>query len=165
MPMRTLPLRLIRSQVDSVLDCARAGMMLAAVSAAAATPAAAISRRRMVIGTPCSNGLLGHWRQAPLLRGSSLGAAPARRKMCANRSPRRLFQDLHRIVPQALLVDRDAEARRARHDHAAVLDRERLGEKVALEEVLRLIELAAERDVERGGDQVGAREMGDAGLE
>src|SRR6266567_746047 len=51
MPMRTLPVRLIRSQVDSVFDCARAGTDAATTAVAAATIAVAeaTSRRRIPI--------------------------------------------------------------------------------------------------------------------
>src|SRR5882757_7383142 len=51
MPMRTLPVRLISSQVDSVFDCARAGTDAATTAVAAATIAVAeaTSRRRIPI--------------------------------------------------------------------------------------------------------------------
>jgi hypothetical protein len=49
-PMRTWPVRLIRSQVDSFLGCARAGTETAAtVTAAAMAVAEATSRRRIPI--------------------------------------------------------------------------------------------------------------------
>src|SRR5260370_35174304 len=55
MPMRALPVRLIRSQVGSVFDCARAGAALTAASVAAGTPATAMSRRRIVTCAPLLN--------------------------------------------------------------------------------------------------------------
>ena len=39
------------------------------------------------------------------------------------------------VMPDAILVDLDAEAGGARHDHAAVLDGKRFGQEVALEEI------------------------------
>src|SRR5262245_770005 len=135
MPMRTLPLRLIRSQVDSVLDCARAGMMLAVVSAAAATPAAAMSRRRMVI-VPLHEAIgSSDWRQAPSLR-----RLKSRSRPTTTQDASQLLERFHGVVPDAALVDFDAQSRCARHDHSAVLDGKRLGQEVTLEEVLRLIE-------------------------
>src|SRR5216684_1169506 len=129
MPMRTLPVRLIRSQVDSVLDCARAGTALTAASVAAAMPAAAMSRRRIDMCAPLLDRLF-----VPL----AAGPVPAQVKVLvppdrdARRAPsplrrRRLLQGLHRVVPDAIFVHLDAKSGRFRHDHAAVLDRERLG--------------------------------------
>src|SRR5690348_6161692 len=81
--MRTLPVRLISSQVDSFFGCARAGTDAATVTAAAMAVADATSRRRIPIFPsplgPCSSSL---YRSLPVscstleeARALNLGAA------------------------------------------------------------------------------------------
>jgi hypothetical protein len=76
----------------------------------------------------------------------------------------RRLATLGRVAAEAVLVDLDAKARAGRHLDLAVSDGEWVGQQILGEVVERLVELAAERDVLRGGDHVGAGDAGNAGL-